>query len=163
MCRINPNKENCDGLHHVIPWTFLIAPIVFPSHSGAISNPSGTTSLIQAGNSPGVPGGWDVESGRFTRYLAQQGLHATGVDFFPVAIRKARKRVAQDIVQPEFLIGDVTHLDAFKVRLTLPLISDASIALLQTRSGVMYLKCFAFLKPRQRSLDLGDGFRSQRP
>lgn len=50
--------------------------------------------------------------GRFSRYLAQQGLRATGVDFSAVAIAKARDRVAQDAVQPEFLVGDVTHLDA---------------------------------------------------
>jgi cyclopropane fatty-acyl-phospholipid synthase-like methyltransferase len=50
--------------------------------------------------------------GRFSRYLAQQGLRATGVDFSPVAIAKARKRVAHDEVRPEFLVGDVTHLDA---------------------------------------------------
>ncbi|HMD69408.1 MAG TPA: class I SAM-dependent methyltransferase, partial [Chitinivibrionales bacterium] len=52
--------------------------------------------------------------GRFSRYLAQQGLTATGVDFSAIAIAKARKRVAQDDVQPEFIIGDVTHLDALK-------------------------------------------------
>jgi cyclopropane fatty-acyl-phospholipid synthase-like methyltransferase len=50
--------------------------------------------------------------GRFSRYVAQQGLHATGVDFSPVAIAKARKRVAQDKMRPRFLSGDVTQLDA---------------------------------------------------
>jgi cyclopropane fatty-acyl-phospholipid synthase-like methyltransferase len=50
--------------------------------------------------------------GRFSRYVAQQGLQATGVDFSPVAIAKAQKRVAQDKVRPQFLVGDVTHLDA---------------------------------------------------
>ncbi|OWK45703.1 Methyltransferase [Fimbriiglobus ruber] len=44
--------------------------------------------------------------------MAQQGLHATGVDFSPVAIAKAQKRVAHDKVRPRFLVGDVTHLDA---------------------------------------------------
>jgi cyclopropane fatty-acyl-phospholipid synthase-like methyltransferase len=52
--------------------------------------------------------------GRFSRYLAQQGLHATGVDFSPIAIAKARKRAARDDLRPEFLVGDVTHLDALK-------------------------------------------------
>jgi cyclopropane fatty-acyl-phospholipid synthase-like methyltransferase len=52
--------------------------------------------------------------GRFSRYLAQQGLTATGVDFSAIAIAKALKRVAQDDVRPEFLVGDVTHLDALK-------------------------------------------------
>jgi SAM-dependent methyltransferase len=50
--------------------------------------------------------------GRFSRYLAQQGLRVTGVDFSPVAIAKAQERVAQDNVRPEFLVSDVTRLDA---------------------------------------------------
>ncbi len=49
--------------------------------------------------------------GRLSRYMAQQGLRATGVDFSPVAIAKARERVDHDAVRPEFLVGDVTHLD----------------------------------------------------
>ena len=35
----------------------------------------------------------------------------TGVDFSPVAIAKAKERVAQDDVQPDFVVGDVTRLD----------------------------------------------------
>ncbi|ADO70882.1 class I SAM-dependent methyltransferase [Stigmatella aurantiaca] len=50
--------------------------------------------------------------GRFTRYLAHQGLRATGVDFSSVAIAQARESVARDSVQPEFLVGDVTRLEA---------------------------------------------------
>jgi SAM-dependent methyltransferase len=50
--------------------------------------------------------------GRFSRYLAQQGVRVTGVDFSSVAIAKARERVAQDDARPEFLVGDATHLDA---------------------------------------------------
>lgn len=50
--------------------------------------------------------------GRLSRYLAQQGLRVTGVDFSAVAIAKARHRVAHDEVRPELLVGDVTHLDA---------------------------------------------------
>jgi cyclopropane fatty-acyl-phospholipid synthase-like methyltransferase len=49
--------------------------------------------------------------GRLSRYLAQLGVRTTGVDFSPVAIAKARKRVAHDDVTPELLVGDVTHLD----------------------------------------------------
>lgn len=52
--------------------------------------------------------------GRFTRYMAQKGLRATGIDFSPVAIEKAKARVAGDAVRPEFLVGDVTHLDALR-------------------------------------------------
>ena len=35
-----------------------------------------------------------------------------GADFSPVAIAKARERVAHDEPRPKFLVGDVTHLDA---------------------------------------------------
>src|SRR5271170_5791215 len=48
--------------------------------------------------------------GRFSRYVAQQGLEATGVDFSSVAIAKAQKRVAHDKMQPQFLVGNATHL-----------------------------------------------------
>jgi cyclopropane fatty-acyl-phospholipid synthase-like methyltransferase len=51
-------------------------------------------------------------AGRFTRFMAKQGMRATGVDFSPVAIAKAQKRVAQDSVKPNFIVGNVTHLDA---------------------------------------------------
>lgn len=52
--------------------------------------------------------------GRFARYLAQQGLRVTGVDFSPVAIGKAQERVMLDEVRPEFLLADVTRLDAVR-------------------------------------------------
>jgi cyclopropane fatty-acyl-phospholipid synthase-like methyltransferase len=51
-------------------------------------------------------------TGRFTRFMSQQGVRATGVDFSPVAIAKAQKRVAQDSVKPSFIVSNVTHLDA---------------------------------------------------
>jgi SAM-dependent methyltransferase len=50
--------------------------------------------------------------GRFSHYLACQGLRATGVDFSPVAIGKARERRIPNAGGLEFLVGDVTHLDA---------------------------------------------------
>jgi SAM-dependent methyltransferase len=48
--------------------------------------------------------------GRYSRYLAQQGIQATGVDFSPVAIAKAQEHIAGD--NPRFLVGDVTRLGA---------------------------------------------------
>jgi len=48
--------------------------------------------------------------GRFSRYMAQAGLRAVGVDFSSVAIEKARARVAQDAAKPEFLVADVQEL-----------------------------------------------------
>jgi cyclopropane fatty-acyl-phospholipid synthase-like methyltransferase len=50
--------------------------------------------------------------GRLSRYLAQQGLRATGVDFSPVAIAKANEQAGHVDLRPEFLVGDVTHLNA---------------------------------------------------
>ena len=49
--------------------------------------------------------------GRFSRYMAEQGIKATGVDFSSVAIGKAKKRVANDERKPTFVIGDVTNLE----------------------------------------------------
>ena len=49
--------------------------------------------------------------GRFSSYLAQQGIHAVGVDFSEVAIGKAKKRVAEQEQKPTFLTGDVTNLE----------------------------------------------------
>jgi ubiquinone/menaquinone biosynthesis C-methylase UbiE len=49
--------------------------------------------------------------GRFSAYLAKQGIDATGVDFSQVAIKKAIKRVANYEHKPSFLTGNVTHLD----------------------------------------------------
>ena len=49
--------------------------------------------------------------GRFSRYVAQQGVNTTGVDFSPTAISRARVRVAKDALKPDFVVGDVTRLD----------------------------------------------------
>lgn len=46
--------------------------------------------------------------GRFTRYLAQQGVQATGVDWSAVAIAKAQATASS----ARFLVGDVTRLEA---------------------------------------------------
>jgi ubiquinone/menaquinone biosynthesis C-methylase UbiE len=49
--------------------------------------------------------------GRFSSYLADQGLKATGVDFSSVAIDKAKKRVVKADHKPTFIVGDVTNLE----------------------------------------------------
>ena len=51
--------------------------------------------------------------GRFSTYMAEQGIKATGVDFSSVAIEKAKKRVANSEHKPTFLVGDVTNLEMF--------------------------------------------------
>src|ERR1700761_4172183 len=50
--------------------------------------------------------------GRFSRWVAQQGVRATGVDFSPVAIAKAQASVAGDPTPPRYVVGDVTRLPA---------------------------------------------------
>ena len=49
--------------------------------------------------------------GRFSSYMADQGLKATGVDFSSVAIEKAKKRVVNAEHKPTFIVGDVTNLE----------------------------------------------------
>ncbi|MDR0390602.1 MAG: methyltransferase domain-containing protein [Planctomycetaceae bacterium] len=49
--------------------------------------------------------------GRFSTYMAKQGIQATAVDFSSVAIEKAKRRVANDEQQAKFLVGDVTNLE----------------------------------------------------
>lgn len=48
--------------------------------------------------------------GRFSAFMAEQGIKATGVDFSSVAIEKAKKRVANAGRKPTFIVGDVTNL-----------------------------------------------------
>ena len=52
--------------------------------------------------------------GRFSRYLAHQGLRVTGVDFSQVAISKAWKSVAPGELNPQFVVGDVTRLEVLR-------------------------------------------------
>ena len=52
--------------------------------------------------------------GRLTKYMASQGIKATGVDFSSVAIENAKKRVANDESKPTFIAGDVTNLEGIK-------------------------------------------------
>jgi ubiquinone/menaquinone biosynthesis C-methylase UbiE len=49
--------------------------------------------------------------GRFSEYMAEQGILATGIDFSPIAIEKATKRLATKIQKPTLLVGDVTNLE----------------------------------------------------
>ena len=48
--------------------------------------------------------------GRFSSFMANRGIKATGVDFSAAAIAKAKKRVADNLYQPTFILGDVTRL-----------------------------------------------------
>lgn len=49
--------------------------------------------------------------GRFSQYVAQQGVRAVAVDFSAVAIERAKERTALDAVRAEYLVGDVTNLE----------------------------------------------------
>jgi cyclopropane fatty-acyl-phospholipid synthase-like methyltransferase len=48
--------------------------------------------------------------GRFSSFMAEQGIKATGVDFSSTAIEKAQKRIAGKKQKPTLLVGDVTNL-----------------------------------------------------
>ena len=52
--------------------------------------------------------------GRFSSYMTIQGINATGVDFSPIAIAKANKRIAATIPKPTLIEGDVTNLKALQ-------------------------------------------------
>jgi len=52
--------------------------------------------------------------GRFSSYMAKQGIKATGIDFSGVAIEKARKRIEKSPQKPSLLVGDVTNLEMLK-------------------------------------------------
>lgn len=78
--------------------------IRIPEEVQALARQGGSRSVLELGC--GV--------GRFSRYLAQQGMRVTGVDFSPVAIAKAREKAAGDTPRPEFLVGDVTRLEALR-------------------------------------------------
>jgi ubiquinone/menaquinone biosynthesis C-methylase UbiE len=49
--------------------------------------------------------------GRFSSYLAEQGIKATGIDFSSTAIEKAHKRIIDSEQKPTLLVGDVTNLE----------------------------------------------------
>jgi len=49
--------------------------------------------------------------GRFSIFMAKQGVQATGVDFSSVAIENARKSVIGNEFKPAFMVGDVTNLE----------------------------------------------------
>ncbi|MBO9700605.1 MAG: class I SAM-dependent methyltransferase [Sporocytophaga sp.] len=52
--------------------------------------------------------------GRFSSFMAEQGIKATGIDFSGVAIEKARKRIEDSLQKPSLLVGDVTNLAMLK-------------------------------------------------
>jgi len=49
--------------------------------------------------------------GRFSNFMAENGIKATGVDFSTIAIEKANKLIADKKNKPNFLVGDVTNLE----------------------------------------------------
>lgn len=49
--------------------------------------------------------------GRFSNFMAANGIKATGVDFSTIAIEKANKLIADKKNKPTFLVGDVTNLE----------------------------------------------------
>jgi cyclopropane fatty-acyl-phospholipid synthase-like methyltransferase len=83
------------------------APITF---WGDIRIPEELKELINT-NNPKTSLDLGCGLGRLSRFMAQQGIKATGVDFSSVAIEKAKKRVAKDERKPELIVGEVTNLE----------------------------------------------------
>jgi len=48
--------------------------------------------------------------GYFTEYVENHGVKATGLDFSPIAIERAKKRISKNEHKPTLLVGDVTNL-----------------------------------------------------
>ncbi|MDR0322219.1 MAG: class I SAM-dependent methyltransferase, partial [Treponema sp.] len=48
--------------------------------------------------------------GYFSEFVENNGVKTTGVDFSPVAIEKAKKRISKNERKPDLLVGDVTNL-----------------------------------------------------
>lgn len=72
--------------------------------------PSELKRLIEA-NKPQTSLELGCGLGRFSKFMANQKIQATGVDYSSVAIEKAKKRVANERHKPTYLVGDVTHLE----------------------------------------------------
>jgi len=49
--------------------------------------------------------------GIFSRFMAEQGIQATGVDFSSIAIQKAKRQIIEFENKPTFIVGDVTNLE----------------------------------------------------
>ena len=68
--------------------------------------------LVEAGRLSARPGDTAIDlgcgTGAMTVYLAQNGWTTTGVDFSPVATRKAAERAAKAGVEVTFVNGDLT-------------------------------------------------------
>jgi cyclopropane fatty-acyl-phospholipid synthase-like methyltransferase len=86
--------------------------------------------------------------GRFSRYLAKQGVRATGVDFSPVAIAKAQANVARDDLRPKFVVGDVTRLEALSGPFDIALDVGCFHCLDPQRQRAYVSEVFRLLKPR---------------
>jgi cyclopropane fatty-acyl-phospholipid synthase-like methyltransferase len=48
--------------------------------------------------------------GNFSCYMAEQGIKATGIDFSPIAIERAKKKAEDKKCKPTFIVDDVTNL-----------------------------------------------------
>ena len=82
---------------------------------------------VLAGPHPLPPGrALDVGcgSGRDAVYLAKRGWQVTAVDLVDAAIARARQRAAQEGVDVEWIIGDVTNLSALALKPGYTLVYD---------------------------------------
>lgn len=49
--------------------------------------------------------------GMASSFMAEKGVATVGIDFSPVAIDKAKRRISKERYKPIFLVGDVTDLN----------------------------------------------------
>ncbi len=85
--------------------------------------------------------------GRFSCFMAGQGIKATGVDFSSVAVEKARQRAAGKVRKPLFLTGDVTNLEMLTEKFDVSFDVGCFHCLDETGHGKYVEEVYRLLKP----------------
>jgi len=100
-------------------------------------------------------------TGEHALFFATRGLHVTGIDFVPEAIRRARAKAAERGLAVEFLVKDATALDDWRARFRsvidcglFHVFSDDDrrryangLAKVLEPGGVLFLMCFSDEEP----------------
>ena len=85
--------------------------------------------------------------GKFSTYLAAQGVEATGVDFSTTAIEKANKTVSQKKQKPTLMVGDVTNLAMLSQPFDVAIDVGCFHCLNETAQKKYVAEAFRLLKP----------------
>lgn len=89
-------------------WMYLFRP---PWDSGI---PAPELVRAVAGRPPGRALDLGCGTGTNVRYLAERGWQATGIDYIPLAVARARRKLRG--LDAQLLVGDVTRLEALPLR-----------------------------------------------